>query len=140
MGEFRAKFDPRDSDSDDDNVEDGDEGAGTIESFDAATGTLVIKPFTGPSVTGTVTADTEIECDNDDDVQPDEQGDDGPNHDVGDDDADDDHGGPGEHRVSRSHGDDDENCSVADLTTGTVVREAELELTDSGLVFEEIEL
>ena len=32
------------------------------------------------------------------------------------------------------------NCSIADLTAGTVVREAELELTASGLIFEEIEL
>jgi hypothetical protein len=142
-GEFRAKFDPRDADSDDDGVEDGDEGAGTIESFDAASGELVINVFSGGTVTGLVTADTEIECDNDDDVQPDDQGDDGSGDNEGDDQGDDDgHGGTGHHRAK--HGDDDEgqgeDCSVADLTAGTVVREAELELTASGLVFEEIEL
>jgi hypothetical protein len=143
-GEFRAKSDPRDDDSDGDGVGDGDEGAGTIASFDATTGKLVINAFSGDAVTGTVTGDTEIECRNDDDVQPDEDGDDGPNSgpgngdDDGDDDGDDgDHGGPGH---GRRHGDDDEDCSAADLTAGTVVREAELELTGSGLVFEEIEL
>jgi hypothetical protein len=171
-GEFRAKSDPRDDDSDDDGVDDGDEGAGTIASFDETTGVLVINAFNGDTVTGTVTDDTEIECDNDDETQPDQEGDDdhsgpghdgadddnddvgdddddvgdddgddGPGHDEGDDDGDESgHGGPGH---DRSHGDDedeDEDCSVADLTAGTVVHEAELELTGSGLVFEEIEL
>src|SRR3954451_6403178 len=91
-GEFKAKTDPRDDDSDGDGVEDGDEGAGTIASFDATTGTLVINAFNGDTVTGTVNDGTEIECDNDDDVQPDEQGDDGPNSgpgNAGDDDNDD---------------------------------------------------
>ncbi len=160
-GEFRAKSDPRDDDSDGDGVEDGDEGAGTITSFDSTTGKLVINAFSGDTVSGRVTDDTEIECENDDDDQPDEHGDDGPNsgpgngdddgddhgddgpgHDEGDDNGGEDgHGGPGHGR--RSHGDDDgddENCSVADLTAGTVVREAELELSSAGAVFEEIEL
>jgi hypothetical protein len=150
-GEFRAKFDPRDDDTDDDGVEDGDEGAGTIESFDATTGVLVINAFSGETVTGTVTDDTEIECENDDADQPDDEGDDGPNSgpgnagddddadDLGDDDGDG-HGGPGHGRSRDDDDEDDENCSVADLTAGTVVHEAELELTGSGLVFEEIEL
>lgn len=135
-GEFRAKFDPQDSDTDDDTVEDGDEGAGTIDSFDTTdgtTGTLVINLFGGGTVTGLVTADTEIECDNDDGVEPDDESDDGP-----DDDMDDDHG---DDRVIHSDDDDDtEDCSAADLTHGTVVHEADLELTATGLVFDEIEL
>ena len=139
-GEFHAKSDPRDDDSDDDGVDDGAEGAGRIASFDPATGKLVIDAFSGDTVTGTVTDDTEIECENDDDVQPDEPGDDdhsGPGHD-----GEDDHGGPGH---GRRHGDaddrgEDENCSTADLTAGTIVREAELELTSAGLIYEEIEL
>jgi hypothetical protein len=142
-GEFKAKMDPRDDDSDGDGVDDGDEGAGTIASFDAATGELVINAFNGDTVSGAVTDDTEIECDNDDDMQPDEHGDDGPNSGPGnagdDDDVGDDHGddGPGH---GRRHGDDDESCSTADLAAGTVVKEAELELTGAGPVFEEIEL
>ena len=46
-GEWKAKFDPRDDDTDGDGVEDGDEGAGTIASFDATTGELVIDVFSG---------------------------------------------------------------------------------------------
>jgi hypothetical protein len=147
-GEFRAKTDPMDDDSDGDGVEDGDEGAGTIASFDSTTGRLVINAFSGDTISGTVTDDTEIECENDDADQPDEDGEDGPNSGSG---NDDDHGddGPGDDEGDdgggsghgrRSQGDDDENCSVADLTTGTVVREAELELSSAGAVFEEIEL
>src|SRR5689334_14989295 len=38
--EFQAGLDPKDSDSDGDGVEDGDEGSGTITAFDAETGSL----------------------------------------------------------------------------------------------------
>ena len=65
-GEFKAGLDPRDDDSDNDGIEDGDENAGTIESFDAATGKLTIKLFNGDSVTGLVADDTKIECGADD--------------------------------------------------------------------------
>jgi hypothetical protein len=150
-GEFQANMDPRNDDTDGDGVEDGVEGAGTVSSFDANTGELVINLFSGQSVSGTVTPDTEIECTNDDDVQPDDHGDDptgddhsGPGHDGSDDpaghDVGDDHGDDGPGHTKRDHGDDDENCSSADLAPGTVVREAELDATASGLVFEEIEL
>ena len=129
-GEFRARFDPRDDDSDDDGIGDGDEGAGTIASFDATSGVLVIDLFNGDSVSGTVTDDTEIECRNDDADDPDED--------------EDDHGGPGHQRLRHDGDDDDadedEDCSVADLTAGTVVHEAELEATADGLIYEEIEL
>jgi hypothetical protein len=140
-GEFRAKFDPRDDDSDDDGIEDGDEGAGTVASFDDGTGELVINLFGGDTISGTVTDDTEIECENEDDVQPDDHGedDDGRGHGrrSGDDDEDEDHSGPGH---SGEHGDDDEDCDTSALAPGAVVREAELDLTADGLVFGEIEL
>jgi hypothetical protein len=61
-GEFLAGDDPRDHDSDDDGVMDGHEQAGTIASFDAATGHLVIDLFGNDTIAGLVTADTEIEC------------------------------------------------------------------------------
>ena len=60
--EFLAGDDPRDHDSDDDGVMDGDEEAGTIASFDAATGRLVIDLFGDETISGLVTAETEIEC------------------------------------------------------------------------------
>src|SRR4051794_14809843 len=53
-GEWRAKFDPMNDDTDGDGVEDGDEGAGTVTSFDSTSGELVINLFSGQSVTGTV--------------------------------------------------------------------------------------
>jgi hypothetical protein len=158
-GEFRASFDPQDADTDDDGVEDGDEGAGTVGTFNDTTGELVINLFGGGTVTGTVTTDTEIECENDDDVQPDDgdvigdeltddNGDDGPGHTKsGGDDGpgdnsgpgngdDDDDSGPGDDDA----GDDDESCDATALQPGTVVREAEVDVTATGLVFEEIEL
>lgn len=160
-GEYRAGMNPRDDDSDDDGVEDGDEGAGTIASFDSVTGELVINIFNGDSVSGLVTDETEIECENDDADEPDDhgvdepgddEGDDGPGDDEGGDDEGDDHGddGPGHERSDEGGdhggdhaGEDDcdgEECTVDDLQPGRVVREAELDLTASGLVFEEIEL
>ncbi len=165
--EFRASMDPRDSDSDDDGVEDGDEGAGVIDSFDADTGVLVINVFNDDSVSGLVTDSTEIECENDDADQPDgdnnqdDQGDDGPGDDEGDDGPGDDEGddgpgddegddGPGHERSDEGSddgpgdaGEDDSDgakCTVDDLQPGRVVREAKLDLTADGLVYEEIEL
>jgi len=60
--EFLADDNPRDRDSDDDGVMDGQEQAGTIASFDAATGRLTIDLFGTDTVSGLVTEGTEIEC------------------------------------------------------------------------------
>ena len=60
--EFLADDDPRDDDSDDDGVMDGDEQAGTVASFDTATGRLVIDLFGDDTIAGLVTDQTEIEC------------------------------------------------------------------------------
>jgi len=64
-GEFLAGDNPRDRDSDDDGVMDGEEQAGTIASFDADTGRLVIDLFGTDTVSGFVTDRTEIKCEDD---------------------------------------------------------------------------
>ena len=138
--EFLADDNPRDADTDNDGVEDGEENSGRIVSFSG--GVLVIDLFgSTDDVRGTVTNATEIECEGAEDAHASDHGDDG---------GEGDNSGPGD----GDHGDDigdreDENenenenenaCGPGDLTPGAVVREAELKTTSTGLVFEEIEL
>jgi hypothetical protein len=154
--EFLAGNDPRDADSDDDGVMDGDENAGAIASFDPDSGRLVIKLFGGDTVAGIVNGDTRIECDEDEDhhsgasASHDGEDNSGPGENSGPDDHadepdDDNHQGdqPGEDHQGEDHqGDDDQNanCTTAALVEGAVVEEAELELANGVATFEEIEL
>ncbi len=147
--EWKAGLDPRDDDSDDDGVEDGDENAGTIESYDAATGKLTIKLFGGDTISGLVTDDTEVECgaddgpehsgSRDDDEGDDDHGDDDGQH--GDDDGE--HGDDDGEHGDRHHGDrddDGEDCGAEALTPGREVEEADMKLAKGKATFEEIEL
>src|SRR4029078_6826755 len=84
-GEFRAHLNPRDADTDDDGIDNGDEHPGEVKSFE--NGILTISLANGGTLTAAVTDDTEVECDDD---AGDDRG-----HDDGDDDH---HGDP--------HGDD----------------------------------
>lgn len=110
--EFLADTDPRDSDSDGDGTVDGDEQAGTITSFDAATGRLVIDLFGSDTIAGYVTDSTEIKCDDDGssasassegsgsgESEPGDdnggEGEEEPGDDNGSDEGDDDNSGPG---------------------------------------------
>jgi len=137
--EWRAKTDPRDADSDDDGIDDADENAGTVTAF--ADGELTITLFDGGTLTGKVTDETEIECDDDgarashegdDDEGDDEHGDSrGDDDEQGDDDGD------------RHHGDDeqgDDECAPDALAVGAIVEEAELKISSDGRVWQEIEL
>src|SRR3954471_13735468 len=67
LTEFRAGTNPRKKDSDGDGIRDNREGAGTIRSFDPATGVLVIDLFdSDQDLTGKVAAPTaEIQCEDD---------------------------------------------------------------------------
>jgi hypothetical protein len=141
--EFRAGDNPRDADTDNDGVRDGQEKAGQVVSFTG--GVLIVHLFNGDDVKGTVDADTEFECKTApsttttrgaDDGGGD-QGDDGDHHgqrgDQGDDDA-----NEGDDNDREDH--NQPGCDAAKLTAGATVGEAELKATPAGLVFEKIEL
>jgi hypothetical protein len=137
-GEDMSANDPVDEDTDDDGTEDGEEVVGSIATFDGTT--LTIDLLNGGSVSGTVTADTRIKCETEHEHEMENEDDDTvarASHDDGDDDSgpDGENEGPGE---NSGPGGDDENdvCTTADLTPGTMVHEAEL----AGGTFEEVEL
>jgi hypothetical protein len=159
--EFRTGNDPRNRDSDDDGTGDGDENAGTIASFDAATGRLVIDLFGDDEIAGVVTERTRIKCEDEHSHdsrgvhtrrsgEP-EPGDDHGGHGIepGDDNGGGDSGpgsdnsGPGSEHSGQSGHDDNgsgANCSGADLIVGAVVEEAELEIEHGKATFDEVEL
>ncbi len=157
--EFLAGDDPRDRDSDDDGVIDGSEQAGTVASFDASTGRLVIDLFGNDTVAGLVDDETEIKCEDhsstaaassDGSGEP-EAGDDNggegeeePGDDHGGEEAGDDNSGPGSDSSGPGHdGDDDHGdriCTTAELVPGAVVEEAELKVENGQAVFHEVEL
>jgi hypothetical protein len=137
--EFKAGDDPLDADSNNDGIDDGEDGAGTIASFDGTT--LVINQFDGSTLSGQVTDQTEIECDNGDD-----QGDEDNDGEGG---GDDNSGSGGDDKAgfsasasddnSDDQGEDDGNvCTTADLVPGAVVQEAELD--DTGTTFEQVQI
>lgn len=101
-GEFLAGDNPRNADSNGDGIPDGEENAGKIQSFDPATGKLVIALFTEETVSGVVTEATEIECGSghsataSDSHSGDGEGGDG-----------EDEGRPGEHEGGEEAGEDD---------------------------------
>lgn len=152
--EFLTGDDPRDGDSDDDGVVDGDEQAGTIASFDGASGSLVIDLFGTDTVSGLVTERTEIECEDEAGASASsegsgESGDD--NGRQGEEEPGEDNGGedevePGDDNGGEEEvepGDDDRgeaNCTIAELVPGAVVQEAELEIAGGQGVFKEVEL
>jgi hypothetical protein len=151
LAEFRAGDNPRDDDSDNDGVMDGEENAGTIQSFDPASGKLVIDLFGTDTVSGLVTEQTEIKCEEEhssasasDSPHGEEPGDDnGGNEEEAGDDNGGDNSGPGS-SDSGSSGQDDNgtsaNCTTADLVPGVVVQEADLEIQNGTATFDEVEL
>jgi len=102
--EFLAGTDPRLSDSDGDGVTDGDEQAGTIASFDAETGRLVIDLFGTDTIAGFVTDSTEIKCeDNSSSASASSEGSDSGESEPGDD-----NGGEGEEEPGDDNSGDNE--------------------------------
>jgi hypothetical protein len=169
-GEFKAGDNPRDRDTDNDGVMDGEENAGTIASFDQETGKLTINLFGGETVTGFVTEDTRIECghgckhhaeDGDDQASASDDGNSGPGDghsgpgdgseppsagqggQENDDPAGDDNGMPGANQGPGNEdeqGDNGASCTTAALVVGATVEEAELEVSNGKATFEKIVL
>jgi hypothetical protein len=152
LAEFQAGDNPRDDDSDNDGVVDGQENAGTIQSFDPATGKLVIDLFGTDTVSGLVTEQTEIKCEEEhssasasDSQHGEEPGDDnGANEEEsGDDNGGGDNSGP-DSENSGPGGEDDNgsgaNCTTADLIPGAVVQEADLQVEHGMATFDQVEL
>lgn len=138
--EFLAGDDPRSADSDGDGIPDGEENAGKIESFDPATGKLVIGLFGGETLSGMVAEETEIKCEHSGSASASDsnQGEEEPGDDDGNDNS-----GPGSENSGPDMGDDNDqaaNCTAADLVPGAVVEEAELRAANGTATFEEVEL
>ena len=135
--EFLAGDNPRNADTDNDGIDDGEENAGTITSFSG--GVLVIDLFgSTDDVKGTVTNATEVECDGAETAHASDHGDDG---------GEGDNSGPGSGDRQDQGDNENENednnangCDTTALTPGATVREADLKTTSTGLVFEKIEL
>jgi hypothetical protein len=152
MGEFEAGDNPRNDDSDGDGVIDGAENAGTIASFDEATGKLTIDLFNGETVSGLVTEDTRIECHHGEEVTASRRGEGGDDNSgpgsgppgQGEDGSDDPPGHDGTPPgASEGPGRGDEHnadCTTAALVVGASVHEAELELNNGAATFEKVEL
>ncbi|MFL5895067.1 MAG: hypothetical protein ACJ76Z_08130 [Thermoleophilaceae bacterium] len=156
--ELRDGTNPDDADTDNDGVRDGDEVAGTITSFDGTTLTIQLPGDGAGTFAGTVTDATVIECDRDDATAPPTAtaADDGRDSDGGD------HSGPGDGSTTIASGDDanenqgedenenqgesddenenDDRCTTADLTSGTVVHEAKFTTAGGVNTFTKIEL
>lgn len=119
--------------------------AGTVTSFDPATGKLVITLNDGVTTeTGFVTRDTEIKCEDMGDVGDDMRSDGGPGPSGGDGRGDRGDRGDGD-RGRDGNGDRDDpgeeqNCSTSNLMTGTVVIGAELRISGAGAVWHEVEI
>jgi hypothetical protein len=146
--EFLAGDNPRDRDSDDDGVADGNENAGTITSFDAASGKLTIALFGGETLSGLVGDETEIKCEHEhSSASASDQGSDNSGEDRGEEPGDDNGGEeePGDDNGGDNSGPGRDNggeaaCTSANLVTGAVVQQAELKAANGAATFEEIEL
>lgn len=128
----------------------GGPDTGTIASFDSTTGVLAIQLTGGDTVTGLVTRQTKIKCE--DEHSSDsrvrgreaEPGDDrgGHGNEPGDDNGGDNNSGSGSGSGPSGHDDNGTgaNCTTADLIAGASVHEAELDLRNGKALFHEVEL
>lgn len=117
--------------------------AGTVDSF--TNGVLTIRLNDGSTVSGMVTGATELKCEAPENEVNDNDGNDGGSGDRnamddgggssgGDNNSGDDNGG------DNDQGEDQQMCSTSNLTPGTVVQDAELNISSAGAVWHEVEL
>ena len=145
-GEFRSGTNPRDKDSDDDGINDKKEKAGVITAYNSEAQTLTISLYAGGELSGSVTGNTEVECESaessDDESGSEDSGDRHGNR--GDDESGDDESGDDdgtEDEGDGHHGDEgDGDCSLEDLAVDVEITEAEVKYTADGAVFEELEI
>jgi hypothetical protein len=146
LAEFQAGDNPRNADTDSDGIPDGEENAGTIQSFDPATGKLTIVLFGGETISGLVTEQTEIKCENEQSsasASDSHQSEDNQGEDEGQSGEDEgDNSGPGSPNSGDDEGESGDNasCTTADLTPGAVVQQAELQIENGAATFEEVDL
>jgi hypothetical protein len=167
--ELEHHMSPDDRDTDDDGIGDDDELSGTVASFDGTTLVIQLAGDGAGTVTGTVNADTRINCDDDGehtataarDGADAPSGDDRSGPGDGSDGSDDDNSGPGSTSSgegdgtttssptpddnsgpgSTNSGDDDDQAGEAcTIAVGDLVHEAKLVTSDSGNTFTKVEL
>ena len=141
LAEFRAQDNPRDADSDNNGIEDGQENAGKVTDITGSTVTVTL--FSGGTITAQVTPDTEIECETSgnsagDQTQTssfrDDGGSDQGENDQGDNEDNGDQGDQGD------QGSNNNGCPAGALQVGVVVKEAEVELSNGIAVFHSLKL
>jgi hypothetical protein len=150
LAEFQAGDNPRNPDTDGDGIPDGEENAGTIQSFDPETGKLTISLFSTETISGLVTEQTEIKCESEHSAasaSDSHHGGDNPGEDESQSgDHEGDNSGPGSPNSGDDEGesgddnDGNANCTTADLTPGAVVQQADLQVENGAATFEEVEL
>jgi hypothetical protein len=150
LAEFKAGDNPRSDDSDGDGIMDGEENAGTITSFDAESGKLMIALFGNETISGLVTEQTEIKCEGVDSgssaaTSSSDESEPGDDNGGGEEPGDDNGGDSGTGSTNSGSGGSDDNgeggtCTSADLIPGAVVQQAELELGNGTATFHEVEL
>jgi hypothetical protein len=109
--------------------------AGTVQSFN--NGVLTIMLNDGSTVSGAVTNDTEIECEAADTMMSAHEDGGGTDGTSGDTSSGDGVSGDNE---AENENEVEMNCSTANLTPGTVVKEAELRISSTGSVWKDLEL
>lgn len=124
LGEYRSRTNPRDPDTDNDGIEDGDEHAGVVLSY--REGVLRIELNSGGILEGHVTGVTDFACrgEKDGEEEPDREYEEEPGY-----------GGPDARAAHGYEEEPREDCTDDDLREGVRIHEALVRYTAEGPVF-----